>query len=187
MAHSRVSTTLQVPLPAPQRSACSTLASQDPATAFCESAIHENSLFLNGTYVASKAGPVARSLVGFKHPTKPSLTLAHLTGAGLKTLGLKTTSPPATTTASRRSGQRPSTSRALIWTASATSAGSATVPSATSCLTVAVSSPTELRPCRPPCSTRSACGSTCASSPSRSACSLPLGAPSRQPQAANLQ
>ena len=31
---------------------------------------------------------MARSLVGFKHPTKPSLTLGDLTGAGLKTLGL---------------------------------------------------------------------------------------------------
>jgi hypothetical protein len=63
-------------------------AGQDPETAFCESVIHENSLFLNGAFVVSKAGLVARSLVGFKHPTKPSLTLADLTGAGLKTPGL---------------------------------------------------------------------------------------------------
>ena len=61
---------------------------QDPETAFCESVIHENSLFLNGAFVVSRAGLVARSLVGFKHPTKPSLTLADLTGAGLKALGL---------------------------------------------------------------------------------------------------
>ena len=63
-------------------------AGQDPETAFCESVIHENSLFANGAFVVSKAGLVARSLVGFKHPTKPSLTLADLTGAGLKALGL---------------------------------------------------------------------------------------------------
>lgn len=63
-------------------------AGQDPETAFCESVIHENSLFFNGAFVVSKAGLAARSLVGFKHPTKPSLTLADLTGAGLKTLGL---------------------------------------------------------------------------------------------------
>ena len=63
-------------------------AGQDPETAFCESVIHENSLFLNGAFVVSKAGLLARSLVGFKHPTKPSLTLADLTGAGLKILGL---------------------------------------------------------------------------------------------------
>jgi hypothetical protein len=63
-------------------------AGQDPETAFCESVIHENSLFLNGAFVVSKAGLVARALVGFKHPTKPSLTLADLTGARLKTLGL---------------------------------------------------------------------------------------------------
>ncbi|MEI6028655.1 MAG: RES family NAD+ phosphorylase [Betaproteobacteria bacterium] len=61
---------------------------QDPETAFCESVIHENSLFLNGAFVVSRAGLVARSLVGFKHPTKPSMTLADLTGAGLKALGL---------------------------------------------------------------------------------------------------
>jgi len=63
-------------------------AGQDPETAFCESVIHENSLFLNGAFVVSRASLVARSLVGFKHPTKPSLTLADLTGAGLKALGL---------------------------------------------------------------------------------------------------
>jgi hypothetical protein len=61
---------------------------QDPETAFCESVIHESSLFLNGAFVVSRASLVARSLVGFKHPTKPSLTLADLTGAGLKALGL---------------------------------------------------------------------------------------------------
>ena len=63
-------------------------AAQDPETAFCESVIHENSLFRNGAFVVSKAGLRARSLVGFKHPTRPSLTLADLTGAALKTLGL---------------------------------------------------------------------------------------------------
>jgi hypothetical protein len=61
---------------------------QDPETAFCESVIHENSLFVDGAFVVSKVSLVARSLVGFKHPTKPSLTLADLTGAGLKALGL---------------------------------------------------------------------------------------------------
>ena len=61
---------------------------QDPETAFCESVIHENSLFLNGAFVVSRAGLEARSLVGFKHPIKPSMTLADLTGAGLKILGL---------------------------------------------------------------------------------------------------
>lgn len=121
-------------------------AGQDPETAFCESVIHENSLFFNGVFVVSKAGLVARLLVGFKHPNKPAPTLADLIGAALKTLGLNTTSPPATTTASRRPGQRPFTSRALSWTASATSAGSATMPFATLCLTAAESSPTELRP-----------------------------------------
>jgi hypothetical protein len=63
-------------------------AGQDAETAFCESVIHENSLFLNGAFVVSKAGMLARSLVGFRHPTKPSLRLADLTGAGLKALGL---------------------------------------------------------------------------------------------------
>jgi hypothetical protein len=63
-------------------------AGQDPETAFCESVIRDGSLFLNGAFVASKASLVARWLVGFRHPTKPSLTLADLTGVGLKALGL---------------------------------------------------------------------------------------------------
>lgn len=63
-------------------------AGQDPKTVFCESVIHASSLFLNGSFVVSKAGLTARSLVGFKHPTTPSLTLTDFTGAGLKALVL---------------------------------------------------------------------------------------------------
>jgi hypothetical protein len=57
-------------------------AGQDPKTAFRN---HENGLFLNGAPVVSKADLMARPLVGFKHPTKPSITLSYLIETALKT------------------------------------------------------------------------------------------------------
>jgi RES domain len=61
---------------------------QDPETAFAESIIHDNSLFANGTYQVAKAALLGRSLVGFRHPSKATLTLIDLAGVALKKLGL---------------------------------------------------------------------------------------------------
>ncbi len=63
-------------------------AAQDPDTAFCESIIHENSLFRDGAYEVSHAVLESRTLVGFRHPTRSRLQMADLTGQGLKQLGL---------------------------------------------------------------------------------------------------
>lgn len=63
-------------------------AAELPEVAFCESVIHENSLFERGTFLVARSALAERSLVGFNHPTSPTLSLADLTGAALKKLGL---------------------------------------------------------------------------------------------------
>lgn len=61
---------------------------QTPETAFCESIIHGNALYVNGAYEVSSAALMARSLVTFKRPSSPAMLLADLTGDGLKAIGL---------------------------------------------------------------------------------------------------
>jgi hypothetical protein len=61
---------------------------QDPETAFCESVIHEGSLFRNGSFEVAKSALAERSLVAFKHPTKNVLSFVDMTGDALKALGL---------------------------------------------------------------------------------------------------
>ncbi|AKJ31063.1 RES family NAD+ phosphorylase [Caldimonas brevitalea] len=61
-----------------------------PEVAFAESCIHENSLFNTdtGRFEVPKAVLTGRSLVNFRHPAKPQLLMADLTGPALKALGL---------------------------------------------------------------------------------------------------
>ena len=61
---------------------------QDPETAFCESVIHEGSLFRNGSFEVAKSALAERSLVAFKHRTKDVLSFVDMTGDALKALGL---------------------------------------------------------------------------------------------------
>jgi len=61
---------------------------QDPETAFCESIIHEGSLFRNGSFEVAASALAERSLVAFKHPAKSVLSFADMTGDALKALGL---------------------------------------------------------------------------------------------------
>lgn len=61
---------------------------QDPETAFCESIIHGNALFMGGTYQVPSAELQSRHLVTFLHPSRTTLTLADLTGNALKAIGL---------------------------------------------------------------------------------------------------
>jgi hypothetical protein len=57
-------------------------------TAFAESVIHENSLFLGGRFHVAEAGLKSRWKVYFRHPKRKRLRLVDLTGAHLKALGL---------------------------------------------------------------------------------------------------
>lgn len=57
-------------------------------TAFCESTIHENSLFNNGAFEVALSELDRREITWYAHPTKTELRLVDLTGAALKKLGL---------------------------------------------------------------------------------------------------
>lgn len=63
-------------------------AAQDVETAFCESVLHDSSLFDAGQFQLANAALQSRRLVTFKHPDRSSLRLADLSGPGLKRLGL---------------------------------------------------------------------------------------------------
>lgn len=61
---------------------------EDLEAAFCETLLHENSLFQGGHFVVSQADVDARKAIGFRAPSARKLKLVDLTGAALKRLGL---------------------------------------------------------------------------------------------------
>ena len=63
-------------------------AAQDLETAFCESVLHECSLFVGGCNVVPRCEMDGRSLVRLHHPHAERLRLADMTGKALKAMGL---------------------------------------------------------------------------------------------------
>ena len=61
---------------------------QDPETAFCETVLHDGSLFRHGSFEVAQSALSERSLVAFRHRSKDSLSFADMTGNALKSLGL---------------------------------------------------------------------------------------------------
>lgn len=57
-------------------------------TAFCESVIHENSLFQKGAYEVPISELQQRQLTWYRHPGKSQLQLVDITGEALKRIGL---------------------------------------------------------------------------------------------------